>query len=132
MLVLKSTNKWLRYRLRKVQNLRKFKKSWFSNGFLFDFIELYCVFQHSSDDILAICWWISMQNSILETLLVVDYMTEIWMWNFKIFMGKLGPEVEICWKKWDLWPTWNKFEVPNIFLGQVYIFWKLRMPANWK
>jgi hypothetical protein len=39
-----------------------------------------------------------MRNSILETLLVVDYMTEIWMWNFKNFIPKSGTEVEICWK----------------------------------
>jgi hypothetical protein len=30
-----------------------------------------------------------MQNSILETSLVVDYMTEIWIWNFKISVRSL-------------------------------------------
>jgi hypothetical protein len=54
------------------------------------------VFQHSFDDISVICWAIWMQNSVLERLLVLDYMTEIRMWNFKNFMGKLGSEVEIC------------------------------------
>ncbi len=39
-----------------------------------------------------------MQYTVLERLLVVDYMTEIWMWNFKNFIGKLGSKIEICWK----------------------------------
>jgi hypothetical protein len=43
-----------------------------------------------------------MQSSVLETSLVVDYMPEIRMRNFKNLMGKLGLEVEIWWKKWDL------------------------------
>jgi hypothetical protein len=43
------------------------------------FGEKYDVFQHSSDDISAICWSILMQNSVLERLLVANYMTEIRM-----------------------------------------------------
>jgi hypothetical protein len=31
-------------------------------------------------------------------------MTEIWICNLKIFVAKIGSKVEICWKKWDLWP----------------------------
>jgi hypothetical protein len=60
--------------------------------------------QNKVDDISAICWPILMQNSVLETSLFVDYMTEIWIRNFKNFMENLGSEVEICWKNWDLWP----------------------------
>jgi hypothetical protein len=61
-----------------------------------DFFEFSHVFQPSFDDISAICWPILMQNSVLETLLVVNYMTEIWMRNLKNFMVKFGSEVEIC------------------------------------
>jgi hypothetical protein len=42
-----------------------------------DFFEFSHVFQPSFDDISAICWPILMQNSVLETLLVVNYMNEI-------------------------------------------------------
>jgi hypothetical protein len=76
-------------------------KSWFSNAL---FIRFLGEIQHSFDNISAICWPIWMQYSVFETLLVVDNMTEIWIWNFKYFMRKLGSEVEIWWKKWDLWP----------------------------
>jgi hypothetical protein len=52
-----------------------------------------------------------MKNSVLERLWVVDYMTEIWVSNFKISVGKLNSEVEICWKSrrsvttisWIIW-----------------------------
>jgi hypothetical protein len=37
------------------------------------------VFHPCFDDISVICWPIWMQNSVLESLLVVDYMTEIRM-----------------------------------------------------
>jgi uncharacterized membrane protein YoaK (UPF0700 family) len=47
-------------------------------------------------DISAISWWILMQNSVLQTLLVVDDMTEIWICNLKIFVAKIGSKVEIC------------------------------------
>jgi hypothetical protein len=42
-----------------LKNIRKFQKKnhGFLTDFLFDFIEIYCVFQHSFDDISAICWW---------------------------------------------------------------------------
>jgi hypothetical protein len=39
----------------------------------FDFWENSSVFQYSFGDISAICWPILMQNSVLETSLVVDY-----------------------------------------------------------
>jgi hypothetical protein len=51
----------------------------FLTDFLFDFWEKSSVFQYSFDDISAICRPILMQNSVLETSLVVDYMPEIRM-----------------------------------------------------
>jgi hypothetical protein len=44
----KSTNKWLKYHQKKVEKHAKIQKNHgFLTDFLFDFIELYCVFQHS-------------------------------------------------------------------------------------
>jgi hypothetical protein len=37
-----------------------------------------------------------MQSTVLERLLVVDYMFEILMWDFKNFIGKLSSKAEIC------------------------------------
>jgi hypothetical protein len=112
-----------------VSRKNRFKKT-DRNHDLFEFPH---VFQQSFDDISAICWPILMQNTILERLLVVDYMPEIQMSNFKNFMEKLASEVEICWKSGMCDHIFlNNFEVSSIFLGQVYLFWKLRMPANWK
>jgi hypothetical protein len=48
------------------------------------FFEFSHVFQHSFDDISAIRWPILMQSTVLERLLVVDYMFEIWMWYILI------------------------------------------------
>ncbi len=61
-----------------------------------DLFEVSHVFQPSFDEILAICWTIFMQISVLERLLVLDYKIEIWIRKFEIFMLKLGSEVEIC------------------------------------
>ncbi len=57
------------------------------------------VFQFSFDEILAICWPILMQDTVLESSLVVEYTAEIWIQNFKNFMAKFGFEIEICWKR---------------------------------
>jgi hypothetical protein len=58
----------------------KFEKSrGFLTDFLLDFWEKSGVFQYFFDDISAICWPIIMQNSVLDTSLVVDYMPEIRM-----------------------------------------------------
>jgi hypothetical protein len=46
-----------------------------------------------------------MQDSVLETLLVVDYTIEIWTQNLLNFIVKFGSKVEICWKLKD--PKWN-------------------------
>jgi hypothetical protein len=43
------------------------------------FFQVSLLFQPSFDNISAICWSIWMANSFLETLLVVNYMTEIWI-----------------------------------------------------
>jgi hypothetical protein len=51
----------------------------FLTDFLFDFWEKCSVFQYSFGDISAICWSILIKNSVLETSLVGDYMTEIWI-----------------------------------------------------
>ncbi len=75
-------------------NKKSVRKPWFFSSF---------VFQHSFGDISVISWPILMQSTVLERLLVVDYMFEIWMWNFKNFIGKLSSKAEICWKLWDLW-----------------------------
>jgi hypothetical protein len=67
-----------------------------------------------------------MQKSVLETSLVVDYMAQIRMWNFKIFTRKLGSEVEIWWKSvFCGYIFLNNFLMLSIFLRQIYIFWKL-------
>jgi hypothetical protein len=63
-----------------MKNVRNLKKNHgFLTDFLFDFWEKSSVFQYSLDDISAICWPILMQSSVLERLLVADYMTEIWI-----------------------------------------------------
>jgi hypothetical protein len=93
----KSTNKWLRYR----QNKDESRLFLVQNH---DFIQFLHVFQPSFGDNSAICWSIFMHDTVLERLLVVDYMTEILILNLQTFVLKLVPEVEICWKKWDLWP----------------------------
>ncbi len=118
---LKSINKWLKYHQKNVEKHANLEKNHgFLTNFLFDFIELYCVFQHSFHDISTICWWISMQNSVLERSLVVEYMTKIRMWNFKNFMVKLGSEIEICWNSGICDHVFlNNFEIPNIFLWQL-------------
>jgi hypothetical protein len=67
-----------------------------------------------------------MQIRVLERLLVVDHMTEIWIWKFEIFMLKLGSAVEICWKSETFDHVFlNNFLVLSIILGHIYIFWKL-------
>ncbi len=72
----KSTNKWLRYRQKKDESrlfLVQFElKKPLQNH---DFIQFLHVFQPSFGDNSAICWPILMQDTVLERLLVVDYMT---------------------------------------------------------
>jgi hypothetical protein len=70
----------LRYHQNKNEKRAKLEKNHgFLTVFLFDFWKKSSVFQYSFDDISAICWPILMLNSFLETSLVADYMTEIWI-----------------------------------------------------
>jgi hypothetical protein len=76
----KSTNKWLRYRQNKDESRLflvqiELKKPLQNH----EFIQFLHVFQPSFDDNSAICWPILMHDIVLERLLVVDYMTEIWI-----------------------------------------------------
>jgi hypothetical protein len=76
----KSGNKWLRYHQNKDEKRAKLEKNHgFLTDFLLDFWEKSNVFQHSFDDISAICWPILMHNCVLKTSLVVEYMIEIWI-----------------------------------------------------
>jgi hypothetical protein len=114
------------------KNVKKLLKI-FLTTLLYEMFPLWDVFQPSFDDISAVCWPIWMQNSVLETSLVVNYMTEIQMWNIENFMPKFGSEVEIWWKSGFCDHIFlNNFLMLSFSLGQIYIFWKLRMPANWK
>jgi hypothetical protein len=73
-----STNKWLRYNQKKIGKHAKLQTNHvFLTFFLIRFWREIDVFQFSFDEILAICWSILMQDTVLERLLVVDYMTEI-------------------------------------------------------
>jgi hypothetical protein len=76
----KSTYKWLRYHQKKLEKrvfLAKIDlKKPLENHDLF---EVSHVFQPFLNDISAICWTILMQISVLERLLVVDHMIEIWI-----------------------------------------------------
>jgi hypothetical protein len=70
----------LRYHQKKDKKRAKLEiNHGFLTVFLFDFWEKSSVFQYSFDDISAICWPILTKNIVLERLLVVDYMTEIWI-----------------------------------------------------
>jgi hypothetical protein len=69
-----------------------------------------------------------MQNSVLETLLVVDYMTECGFEILKISWESWAPKSKFAGKSGTFDHIFlNNSEVPNIFLGQVYLFRKLRM-----
>ncbi len=64
-----------------------------------------------------------MQDSVLETSLVVDYTIEIWTQNFTNFIVKFGSKVEICWKFKDLkWIFLNNSEVSSNLLGHTVVF----------
>jgi hypothetical protein len=70
----------LSYHQNKNEKRAKLEKNHgFLTEFLLDFWEKSSVFQYSFDNISSICWPILMQSSALETSLVVDYMTEIWI-----------------------------------------------------
>ncbi len=67
-----------------------------------------------------------MQNSVLESLLVVDYTVKISAQNLSNFTAKFGSKAEICWKFED--PKWNflnNLEVSTYLLGHILLFWKI-------
>jgi hypothetical protein len=69
-----------------------------------------------------------MQNSVLETLRVVDYTIKIWTQNFWNFIVKFGSKVEICWKLEELYRIMlNNSEVSSYLLGHILLFWKVTM-----
>jgi hypothetical protein len=55
-----------------------------------------------------------MQDSVLETLLVVLYMIEIWTQNLWNFIAKFGSKAEICWKLEELNRDFlNNYKITN-------------------
>jgi hypothetical protein len=69
-----------------------------------------------------------MQNSVLETLRVVDYTIKIWTQNFWNFIVKFGSKVEMCWKLEELNRIMlNNSEVSSYLLGHILLFWKVTM-----
>jgi hypothetical protein len=71
-----------------------------------------------------------MQDSVLETLLVVDYTIKISAQNFTKLIVKFGSKVEICWKLEELNRIMlNNSEVSRNLLGHILLFWKDTMQA---
>jgi hypothetical protein len=71
-----------------------------------------------------------MEDSVLETLLVVDYTIKIWTQNCWNFIVKFGSKAEICWKLEELkWILFNNSEVSSYLLGRILLFWKVSMQA---
>jgi hypothetical protein len=71
-----------------------------------------------------------MQDSVLETLLVVDYTIKIWTKIFWNLIVKFGSKAEICWKLEGLNRIMlNNSEVSSYLLGQILLFWKDTMQA---
>ncbi len=69
-----------------------------------------------------------MQDSFLETLLVVDSMIKISAKSLSNFIAKLGSKAEICWKLKELkWNFWNNSEVSSYLMGHILLFWKVMM-----
>ncbi len=88
------------------------------------------VFWNKIDDISSSSGSILMQDSVLETLLVVDYTIKISAQNLMNFIVKFGTKVEICWKMKDLkWIFLNNSEVSRNLLGHILLFWKNTMQA---
>ncbi len=71
-----------------------------------------------------------MQDSVLETLLVVLYMIKITAQKFLNFIVKFGPKAEICWKLEELNQDFlNNSVVSSFLLGHILLFWKVTMQA---
>ncbi len=71
-----------------------------------------------------------MQDSVLETLLVVDYTIKLSVKKFWNFVTKFVSKVEICWKLKDLkWIFLNNCEVSRNLFKHIKLFWKVTMQA---
>ncbi len=64
-----------------------------------------------------------MQDSVLETLLVVDSKTKMTAQNLWNFIAKFGSKAEICSKLEELkWKFSNNSEVSSYLLGHILLF----------
>ncbi len=69
-----------------------------------------------------------MQDSVLETLLVVDYMIKMTAQSLSNFIVKFGSKAEVCSKLEELkWNFLNNSEVSSYLLGHILLFWKVTM-----
>ncbi len=69
-----------------------------------------------------------MQDSVLETLLVVDSTNKITAQNLWNFIVKFGSNAKICWKLEELNRDFlNNSEVSSYLLGHILLFWKVTM-----
>jgi hypothetical protein len=69
-----------------------------------------------------------MQDSVLETLLVVDSTTKMTAQNLLNFVVKFGSKSEFCWKLEELKRNFlNNSEVSSYLLGHILLFWKVTM-----
>ncbi len=67
-----------------------------------------------------------MQDSVLETLLVVDSTIEMTAQNLLNFIAKIGSKAEICWKLEELNRDFlNNSEVLSYLMGHILLFWKV-------
>ncbi len=94
----------------------------------YEILSISHVFRHSINDIFWSSGWILMQGSVLETLLVVDYIIKISSKSLSSFIVKFGSTAEICWKLEELkWHFLNNSEVSSYLLGHILLFWKVTM-----
>jgi hypothetical protein len=71
-----------------------------------------------------------MQDSVLETLFVVDYMIKISAQNSFNFIVKFDSKAEICWKfEYLKWIFLDNSEVSSYLMGHILLFWKVTMQA---
>jgi hypothetical protein len=72
-----------------------------------------------------------MQDSVLETLLVVNFTTKMSAQSLRNFIVKFGFKAEICWKleelKWNL----NNSEVSSYLFGTYITFLKAYDAGYW-
>ncbi len=85
----------------------------------YEILSISHVFWYSIDDIFRSSGWILMQDSVLETSLVVD----------SNFIVKFGSKAEISWKLEELnWNFLNNSEVSSYFDG---FFLSCRISGEW-